>query len=72
MVSCIFSLSRQLELCLSEVSRSHLFVGILGERYGHIPKEYYLPDEPQYEWVSEDPPGAHVGVELDGINDGIN
>ncbi|TFJ99854.1 vimentin-type intermediate filament-associated coiled-coil protein [Platysternon megacephalum] len=51
---------RQLELCLSEVARSQLFVGILGERYGYIPREYSLPDAPQYEWVKSYPRGRSI------------
>ncbi|XP_066483000.1 telomerase protein component 1 isoform X2 [Tiliqua scincoides] len=58
--------NKQLELCLSEVSRSHLFIGILGERYGHIPKEYSLPDEPQYEWVKTYPAGRSI-TELEAV-----
>ncbi|KAJ7313020.1 hypothetical protein JRQ81_004282 [Phrynocephalus forsythii] len=42
--------NKQLELCLSEVCQSQLFIGLLGERYGHVPKDYSLPEEPQYEW----------------------
>ncbi|XP_065421608.1 telomerase protein component 1 isoform X3 [Chrysemys picta bellii] len=51
---------RQLELCLSEVARSQLFVGILGERYGYVPREYSLPDTPQYEWVKSYPRGRSI------------
>ncbi|XP_039355050.1 telomerase protein component 1 isoform X4 [Mauremys reevesii] len=51
---------RQLELCLSEVARSQLFVGILGERYGYVPREYSLPDAPQYEWVKSYPRGRSI------------
>uniref|UniRef100_UPI00398E6792 telomerase protein component 1-like n=1 Tax=Pristiophorus japonicus TaxID=55135 RepID=UPI00398E6792 len=47
----------QLEICLSEVSRCQLFVGILGERYGQILQEYPLPDLPQFEWVKSYPRG---------------
>ncbi|XP_059497803.1 telomerase protein component 1 [Stegostoma tigrinum] len=47
--------NRQLELCLTEVSRCQLFVGILGERYGQILSEYPLPDLPQFEWVKSYP-----------------
>lgn len=42
---------RATELCLSEVCRSQLLVGILGERYGHMPPRPLLPDLPQYSWV---------------------
>uniref|UniRef100_A0A8D0G6K1 NACHT domain-containing protein n=1 Tax=Sphenodon punctatus TaxID=8508 RepID=A0A8D0G6K1_SPHPU len=57
---------RQLQLCLSEVARSHLFVGILGERYGHVPHEYSLPDEPHYQWITTYPLGRSV-TELEAM-----
>uniref|UniRef100_A0A673B3A3 TROVE domain-containing protein n=1 Tax=Sphaeramia orbicularis TaxID=375764 RepID=A0A673B3A3_9TELE len=41
---------RAAELCLSEVCRSQMLVGILGERYGLIPPKPVLPDLPQYAW----------------------
>lgn len=43
--------SRAIELCLSEVCRSQMMVGILGERYGLVPPKPVLPDLPQYSWV---------------------
>uniref|UniRef100_UPI00398E90D5 telomerase protein component 1-like n=1 Tax=Pristiophorus japonicus TaxID=55135 RepID=UPI00398E90D5 len=52
--------NRQLELCLSEVSRCQLFVGILGERYGQILQEYSLPNLPQFEWVKSYPRGRSI------------
>uniref|UniRef100_A0A670J5M5 Telomerase associated protein 1 n=1 Tax=Podarcis muralis TaxID=64176 RepID=A0A670J5M5_PODMU len=52
--------NKQLELCLSEVCRSQLFIGILGERYGHVPTEYSLPDEPHFEWVKFYPAGRSI------------
>ncbi|KAH0626292.1 hypothetical protein JD844_001202 [Phrynosoma platyrhinos] len=58
--------NRQLELCLSEVSQSQLFIGLLGERYGHIPSTYSLPDEPQYEWVKSYPAGRSI-TELEAL-----
>ncbi|XP_042331949.1 telomerase protein component 1 isoform X2 [Sceloporus undulatus] len=58
--------NRQLELCLSEVSQSQLFIGLLGERYGHIPRQYSLPDEPQYEWVKSYPAGRSI-TELEAL-----
>lgn len=42
---------RATELCLSEVSRSQMMVGILGERYGLIPPKPVLSDLSQYNWV---------------------
>ncbi|XP_062994042.1 telomerase protein component 1 isoform X2 [Elgaria multicarinata webbii] len=52
--------NKQIELCLSEVSKSQLFIGVLGKRYGSIPKEYSLPDEPQFEWVKSYPAGRSI------------
>ncbi|CAI5791130.1 telomerase protein component 1 isoform X1 [Podarcis lilfordi] len=52
--------NKQLELCLSEVCRSQLFIGILGERYGHVPTEYSLPDEAHFEWVKSYPAGRSI------------
>lgn len=42
---------RATELCLSEVCRSQMMVGILGERYGLVPPKPVFPDLPQYSWV---------------------
>ncbi|CAJ1072532.1 Hypothetical predicted protein [Xyrichtys novacula] len=42
---------RAAELCLSEVCRSQMMVGILGERYGLVPPKPDLPDLPQYSWL---------------------
>ncbi|XP_061446484.1 telomerase protein component 1 [Rhineura floridana] len=58
--------NKQLELCLSEVSQSQLFIGILGERYGHVPEEYSLPDEPQFEWMKSYPTGRSI-TELESV-----
>ncbi|XP_013912038.1 PREDICTED: telomerase protein component 1-like [Thamnophis sirtalis] len=58
--------NKQVELCLSEVSRSDLFIGILGQRYGQVPKETSLPEEPQYEWVKTYPSGRSI-TELEAV-----
>ena len=50
--------SRTLELCLSEVSKCHLFVGILGDRYGWTPDQYDVPSSSEFDWVRDYPPGA--------------
>jgi len=52
--------SRTLELCLSEVSKCHLFVGILGDRYGWVPAKHDIPSAPEFDWVREYPAGASV------------
>ena len=51
-------MSRTLELCLTEVSKCHLFVGILSERYGWVPSEHDIPSSPEFDWVREYPCGA--------------
>ena len=43
-----------------EVERCNLFVGMLGERYGWVPDNYDVSDEPELEWLKEYPPGASV------------
>lgn len=43
--------SRATQLCLAEVCRSQLLLGVLGERYGVVPRQPTLPDLPQYHWV---------------------
>ncbi|MED6236630.1 hypothetical protein ATANTOWER_011924, partial [Ataeniobius toweri] len=51
---------RAVELCLSEVCRSQLLVGILGERYGQVPPKPVLPDLPQYSWLASAPAGLSI------------
>ena len=53
-------LYRALELCLGEVAKCQLFVGILGDRYGWIPSRYELPSTPEFQWIQSYPPGASV------------
>ncbi|OCU01586.1 telomerase protein component 1 [Xenopus laevis] len=57
---------RQLHLCLSEVCKSQIFIGILGERYGHVPKTYSVPLLPEYEWIQRYPPGRSI-TELEAM-----
>nr|XP_057928981.1 telomerase protein component 1 [Doryrhamphus excisus] len=51
---------RASELCLAEVCRSQMLVGILGERYGFVPPTPALPDLPQYRWFVGAPEGLSV------------
>ncbi|CAG5896404.1 unnamed protein product, partial [Menidia menidia] len=51
---------RATELCLSEVCRSQMLVGILGQRYGQVPPRPVLPDLPQYNWLDKAP--AHLSI----------
>ncbi|XP_063769521.1 telomerase protein component 1-like isoform X2 [Pseudophryne corroboree] len=57
---------RQLSLCLSEVLRSQIFIGILGERYGHVPKSYSVPLLPEYQWIQKYPAGRSI-TELEAM-----
>ncbi|XP_034470516.1 telomerase protein component 1 isoform X3 [Hippoglossus hippoglossus] len=51
---------RATELCLSEVCRSQMMVGVLGERYGLVPPKPVLPDLPQYSWLASAPAGLSI------------
>ncbi|XP_039671900.1 telomerase protein component 1 isoform X3 [Perca fluviatilis] len=51
---------RATELCLSEVCRSQMMVGILGERYGLVPPKPVLPDLPQHSWLASAPAGLSI------------
>ncbi|XP_073527302.1 telomerase protein component 1 [Phyllobates terribilis] len=57
---------RQLSLCLSEVVRSQIFIGILGERYGHVPNKYSVPLLPEYQWIQTYPAGRSI-TELEAM-----
>ncbi|XP_026060883.1 telomerase protein component 1-like isoform X3 [Carassius auratus] len=52
--------NRAVELCLSEVCRSQLLLGILGERYGLEPPRPTLPELPQYSWLNSAPDGLSI------------
>ncbi|XP_028831338.1 telomerase protein component 1 [Denticeps clupeoides] len=53
--------SRATELCLAEICRSQLLLGILGERYGLIPPHPpSLPNLAQHSWLDSAPPGLSV------------
>ncbi|KPP60713.1 hypothetical protein Z043_121260, partial [Scleropages formosus] len=51
---------RMVELCLAEVCRSQLLLGILGERYGLVPPRPTLPELPQYRWIESAPPRLSI------------
>ncbi|KAM3605500.1 uncharacterized protein V6R79_026311 [Siganus canaliculatus] len=51
---------RATELCLSEVCRSQMMVGILGQRYGLVPPRPVLPDLPQHSWLASAPSGLSI------------
>ena len=52
--------NQTLVTCLEQVSRCHLFVGLLGERYGWVPRSYDVPDAKQFDWVREYPDGRSL------------
>ncbi|KAI5099211.1 telomerase protein component 1, partial [Silurus meridionalis] len=52
--------ARAAEICLQEVCRSQVLLGILGERYGLVPPQPSLPDLPQYSWLKSAPGGLSV------------
>ncbi|GFO40942.1 telomerase protein component 1, partial [Plakobranchus ocellatus] len=49
-----------LEICLQEVSRCQLFLGLLGERYGWTPDSNQVPDTSEFDWVRSYAAGASV------------
>ena len=52
---------RTLELCLTEVSKCQLFLGILGERYGWVPPDLdNVPDTPEFSWIDTYRSGVSV------------
>ncbi|TRY98943.1 hypothetical protein DNTS_016997 [Danionella cerebrum] len=52
--------NRAVELCLSEVCRSQLLIGILGQRYGLVPVRPSLPELPQYSWLNSTSDGLSI------------
>lgn len=52
--------ARATEICLNEVCRSQVLLGILGERYGLVPPRPQLPALPQYSWLSSAPDGLSI------------
>ena len=51
---------RAMEICLSEISRSQYFIGLLGQRYGWVQEQYVIPDSPEFDWLREFPPGRSI------------
>ncbi|CAF4969625.1 unnamed protein product, partial [Rotaria socialis] len=48
-------------LCLNEVYRSDYFIGMIGERYGYIPKSYDVPkDDTRFKWLETLPIGYSI------------
>ncbi|KAM9469252.1 telomerase protein component 1-like isoform 2-T2 [Clarias gariepinus] len=52
--------ARAAEICLQEVCRCQVLLGILGERYGLVPPRPSLPDLPHYSWLKSAPEGLSV------------
>ena len=44
-----------IELCLSEIGHSQVFVGLLGQRYGWVPDQYKVPAEQRFDWLQTYP-----------------
>lgn len=40
-------------LCLEEIDRCNLFLGLVGSRYGWTPDNYDVPSDRKYDWVRE-------------------
>ena len=51
---------KAIEICLSEISRCHYFISLLGQRYGFVPDTYEVPDSPEYDWVRDYPTGRSI------------
>ena len=52
---------RALEICLKEIRYCRpFFIGLLGERYGWVPQQYEIPDEPEFDWVRGVEPGQSI------------
>ena len=51
---------KAIEICMSEISKSHYFIGLLGQRYGWCPEEYNVPNTEQYDWIREYPKGRSI------------
>jgi telomerase protein component 1 len=50
-----------LEICLDEIERCRpYFIGILGERFGHIPSNYDVPAGVAYDWLRKIQPGHSI------------
>ncbi|PAA91182.1 hypothetical protein BOX15_Mlig031198g5 [Macrostomum lignano] len=47
-------------ICLDEVRRCDLFIGLLGDRYGFTPASYAAPADPAFDWVRDCPPGRSI------------
>ncbi len=52
--------NRTLEICLREICKCNFFIGLLGTRYGYVPPDYVVPDEPCFDWVKNYPAGRSV------------
>ncbi|XP_047145181.1 telomerase protein component 1 isoform X1 [Hydra vulgaris] len=51
---------KTLDICLTEVRKSDLFVGILGNRYGWSPSEYFSSDSEVIDWLNLQKPGLSI------------
>eukprot|EP01114_Cavostelium_apophysatum_P022723 TRINITY_DN831_c0_g1_i3.p1 TRINITY_DN831_c0_g1~~TRINITY_DN831_c0_g1_i3.p1 ORF type:complete len:1975 (+),score=566.67 TRINITY_DN831_c0_g1_i3:1485-7409(+) len=54
-------LNRNIQICLDEIDRCRpFFVGLMGNRYGWVPDEYLVPDEPRFDWLKDYPAGRSI------------
>ncbi|XP_011406078.1 PREDICTED: telomerase protein component 1-like [Amphimedon queenslandica] len=51
---------KAIEICMTEISKSNYFIGILGQRYGWCPGEYSVPDSEEYDWIRDYPKGRSI------------
>ena len=51
---------KALEICLREISKSHYFIGLLGQRYGWVPEEYHVPNDPEFDWLKSLPKNKSI------------
>lgn len=52
---------QSIQLCLDEVNRCDMFLGLVGERYGWAPEQYNVgTDHPRFDWLKHYPTGRSI------------
>ena len=51
---------KAIEICMTEISKSNYFIGLLGQRYGWCPDEYSAPNSEEYDWIRDYPKGRSI------------
>ncbi|MBI2945737.1 MAG: HEAT repeat domain-containing protein [Candidatus Wallbacteria bacterium] len=59
---------KALTICLQEIDRCPLFVGLLGQRYGWVPAEQRTALPENHEWISMEPPRTHSVTALEMLH----